>query len=133
MEANLDDILTQAEGRLERRLAAVAMFQPKVIAQLDYLPEIDLSAKSFFQKFNSRRADILNASELQAIQLAYACCGYDGDWYHADFWKFFGALGDTNTFQYAQEIGRDLAALKTVRKSVRWIETSGLLEGAAYG
>jgi len=55
----LDDILIQAESALERRLAGIAIFRPKEIAQMKTRPEVNLDARAFFAKFDKRRDDIL--------------------------------------------------------------------------
>lgn len=120
--SNLIDQYLLVEGKMERRLAGLAIFQPKAAAQSTIRPQIDQSAITFFKKFDERREEILKADTGEAIRIAFSCCE------HYDFYRFFSMIMDINTVEEAPKFGRELVALRTARKAIRWVEESGLLE-----
>ncbi len=82
----LDDILIQAESALERRLAGIAIFRPKEIAQMKTRPEVNLDARAFSRNSTSGGMTFWTPM-MTAIRLAYNCCtNLD------DFLRFFGKL-----------------------------------------
>lgn len=122
----LVDIFLAAEGAFERELAALAIFQPQTIANLDIRPEINQAAIAFFKKFDKRKDEILAADDLTAIKIACECCEKD-DWY-----RFYAEIYGVNTFIESQKFGPDLIALRTVRKALMWIQESGVLQRGIY-
>lgn len=130
MDAILDDIIAQAEAMLERRAAGLAICQPKALAQQNITPEVDLPAISFFRKFNQRRKEILESDELMAIKIAISCSG-------DDFWNLYRTTNDPRqefiAFQEAKKISKELAAVRTSRKAIQWVESSGILQEVTYG
>ena len=126
----LTDLMIRAESGLERKLCGLAIFQPKTIAELtaDFTPEIDQAAIAFFMKFKKRRAEIMQATHDQALDIVMPCCGPD-DFFNR-FWPMVSA-NEINTYTGAQEILTEIIAARTARKAIRWVEQSGLLEKEA--
>lgn len=127
MMATLAEIMLLAEHKLERRLCGLAICQPKVIALSKIRPEVEIGAIAFFKEFEKRIPDILAADELTAIKIALLCCKN-----YRDFWNFFTAIDNLNTFEVAPNYGAELIAARTARKAIHWVETSGILEEAKY-
>lgn len=125
--AMLVEIMLAAEAALERRLCGLAICQPKIIAVSTIRPEIDQGAIAYFKKFDAQINDIQSADELGAITLAVGCCSS-----YRDFWRFYAAIDGLNTCQVAPNFGAELIAARTARKTIRWVEESGLLKEGMY-
>ena len=141
----LVDLMIRAEARLERRAAALAMVQPKILAETSagWAPEVDQAAIRFFQKFEKARAEILKADNDRSIELARSCCG-------PGFWLIMETIDQQsaetydmsilaggykiNSYDAAQSIISEITAARAARKAIRWVEQSGILaEGLYHG
>lgn len=122
----LVEIMLLGEKGLERRLCGLAILQPKVIAALTIRPEVDREAREFFTRFDQKKDEILAANEADAIRIAYGCCN------PVDFFRFWAAVEDVNAYELAPNFGKELIAMRSLRKAVRWIETSGILKAVIH-
>lgn len=120
------EIILRAERALERRLCGMAIIHPKIIASLSIRPEIDLAAIEFYKRFEKRIPDILAAEDDDAaIRIAVTCCKA------RDFFHFWAAVRSVNAFEESQSIEKELNAIRTARKAIRWVEESRILEEVA--
>jgi hypothetical protein len=122
----LVEILLCAEGKQERRVMAIALIYPKTIIELskDWMPEIDLTVKEFWRKFQSKRNAIMDADDDGALELVMNCCSYK------DRLDCLNLVRDINTYRAAHEIFTESKALRMGRKAMRFIEASELLGGS---
>lgn len=115
--SGLVEIMLSAEAALERRLCGLAICRPKTMAESAVRPEIDLGAKAFYDKFEKAIPEILAATEDDAITLAVYCCAS-----YRDFFRFYAAIQDIDTFHTAPNFGAELIAARTARKALRYLE-----------
>jgi hypothetical protein len=126
----MTDLMIRAEAKLERRAAALSIFQPKVLGETSagFKPEIDQIAIQFFQKFEKVRYEIMSADHLKSIELARGCCSVEE--FFRYLWPTIG--GNLDTYDAAQEIINEIIMARAARKAVRWVEQSGILQEVLY-
>lgn len=122
------DVILRTEAAMERRLCGMALIHPKIIASLSIRPEIDLAAIEFYKRFEKRIPDILAVEDDDAaIRIAMTCCKT------RDFFHFWAAVSSINAFEESQTFEKELNAIRTARKAIRWVEESRILEEVANG
>lgn len=122
------EIILRAEAAMERRLCGMAIIHPKIIVSLSIRPEVDLAAIEFYKEFGKRIPEILAAADDDAaILIALKCCK------RRDFFHFWAAVSTINAFEESQNFERELNAIRTARKAIRWVEESRILEEVTNG
>ena len=122
----LVEIMLRAEAALDRQLAGIALIRPQDALKLSIRPEVDLAAKGFFLRLDRRKDEIFKADELASIHIAM------GSVKQRDAWRILAAVDDVDTYAALSTIASELNAIRTARKAVRWVETSGLLESEGF-
>ena len=122
----LVDILTTAEARLERKLAACMALHPKyVIEQANgFKPEVDQTVCKYWGAVLKRKAEIEAATDDEAFNILM---GILLPKHEGELWNWWGALADENSYATISETINNLKGLRAIRKTVDFIQVNKII------
>lgn len=126
------DIMTTAEVRIERKLAVCLALHPREVIKKSngFHPEVDQIVCKYWNAVMKKRNEITQVSYEKAFEISM---GLIYPKHAQNFWKWWDVLADENSFATIDKTLKDIRGLRTIRKTVDYIQVNRIIEETLQG